>query len=127
MLRVIQSEWVFIRRVTWDIGDLFTVVEKMIRENIFASSFLRKYENPLPRRRSSKYDFGQEIWTGTPTSSDVGSGEVLKLHTRERITDTGRDRRGGGFSNSYHLWTLSEEQRDRKESRTSCTNPDSRV
>ena len=28
----IQSEWIFIQRVTWDTGDLFAGVEKMIRE-----------------------------------------------------------------------------------------------
>ena len=62
--------------------------------NIFASSFLRKDENPLPRCRNCKYDVGQEIRTGTPESSDVSTGEVIKLHTREHITDTGCDGRG---------------------------------
>ena len=60
---------------------------------LFALSFLRKYKNPLPRRRISKYDAGQEIRTGTPESSDVITGEVLKLHTRELRTDTVHDSR----------------------------------
>ena len=55
---------------------------------LFALSFLWKDENLLPHRRSSKYNSGQEIWTGTPESSDVLSGEVLKLHVRERRTVT---------------------------------------
>ena len=62
---------------------------------LFASYFLRRDENPLPHRRSSKYNAGQEIRTGTPESSDVITGEVLKLHVRERITDMGHDGRGG--------------------------------
>ena len=64
-------------------------------QNLFASSFLRKDKNPLPRRRSFKYDAGQEIRTGTTESSDARSVEVLKLHTREHITGTGRDGRRG--------------------------------
>ena len=63
--------------------------------NLFASYFIRKYEDPLPRRRSSKYNAGQEIRNGTLESSDVISGEVLKLHAREHITGMGRDGRGG--------------------------------
>ena len=62
---------------------------------LFASYFLRKDENPLPRRRSSKYGAVQESRTGTPESSDVIIGCVLKLHAMERRTDTGRDERVG--------------------------------
>ena len=52
--------------------------------NLFSSSFIWKYENPLPRCRSSMYNAGQESGTGTPEPSDVRTGEVLKLHARER-------------------------------------------
>ena len=62
--------------------------------NLFAMSLLRKDENPLSCRRSSKYDASQENWTRTPESSYVSSGEVLMLHAREHRTDTGCDRRG---------------------------------
>ena len=48
---------------------------------------------PPPCHRISKYNGGQEIRTGNPESSDFRSGEVIKLHTRERRTDTGRDRK----------------------------------
>ena len=34
VVRTIQSEWIFLQRVTWDTGDAFGGVEKMIRENI---------------------------------------------------------------------------------------------
>ena len=82
----------------------------------FASPFLWKEEHPLPRCGRSKYDAGQEIRTGTPEFSEVSSGEVLNIHTRERITDTGRDGRGG-FFNTDHLRTLSEDLHDGKEDR----------
>ena len=59
--------------------------------NIFASSFLRKDGNPLPRHRKSKYNAGQENRTGAPESSDASSVEVLKLQSREHRTGTGRD------------------------------------
>ena len=32
VLRVIQPEWVFLQRVTWDTGDTFAGVDKMSRE-----------------------------------------------------------------------------------------------
>ena len=83
--------------------------------NLFASSFIWKDENNLPRRRISKYNTGQEIRTGTPEFSDVSSGELLKFHMKEPRTDTGHDGRGG-FSNADHLQTLSEERREGKKS-----------
>ena len=54
VIRAIQSEWIFLQRVTWDTGDAFAVVEKMIRGKLFASSFLWKDENHLTHSRSSK-------------------------------------------------------------------------
>ena len=30
VVRVIQSEWIFLQRVTWDMGDTFTGVEKIV-------------------------------------------------------------------------------------------------
>ena len=74
-------------------GDVFAGLEKMISRKPLASYFLRKDENPLPHSRSSKYDAGQEIRTGTPESSDVRLGEVLKLHATEHRTGTGYDGR----------------------------------
>ena len=55
----------------------------------FALSFLLKDENSFPVVRALS------IRIGNPESSDISSGEVLKLHTRERRTVTGRDERGG--------------------------------
>ena len=83
--------------------------------NLFASSFLQKDENPLPRHTISKYDAGQGIRTGTHESSDVSSGEILKLHARKHRTGTVHDGRGGGLSNAGHLQNLIYERRDTKE------------
>ena len=55
--------------------------------NLFSSYFLQKDKNPLTHRRSSKYNDGQEIRTGTPESSEVSKGELLKLPVREHRTD----------------------------------------
>ena len=113
MVCVIQLEWIFLQHVTWNTGDAFTGVDKMIWETFFASYFLQKDEDPLPCRRISEYDAIQESWTETPEPSDISSGKVLKLHAREHRTDTGRNG-GGEFSNANHLRTLSEEPLDKK-------------
>ena len=59
--------------------------------NLFASSFLRKYKNPLTHSRSYKYDAGQKIRNGNPESSDVSTGEIPNILVGERGTDPGRD------------------------------------
>ena len=56
LVRVIQSEWIFLQHVTWDMGDAFVGVERIIRENFSASSFLWKEKNSLTHNKSSKYD-----------------------------------------------------------------------
>ena len=65
VVRAIQSEWIFLQRFTWDTG----ACSREWRNGsgkLFAWSFLRKEENSLTHCRSSKYDDGQEIWTGAP-------------------------------------------------------------
>ena len=63
--------------------------------NLFTSYFIQKDENLLPRRRRSKYNVSQESQNANPEYSDSSTGEVTKLYTRERRTDTCRDGRGG--------------------------------
>ena len=63
--------------------------------NLFGLSFLGKDENPLPHSKISKYYADQEIRIGTPESSDVSKGEVLKLPVVERRTGSVRDGRRG--------------------------------
>ena len=61
---------------------------------LFASYFLRKEKNPLTHRRSSKYDVGQEIRTGTTESSDIGEVTIPKFSAGKTGTDLVHD--GGG-------------------------------
>ena len=42
VVRSIQSEWIFLQRVTWDTGDEFAGVEKMIRETFLPRLFFGK-------------------------------------------------------------------------------------
>ena len=42
MVRAIQLEWIFLKRVTWDTGDAFSGVDKMIWETFFPCIFLGK-------------------------------------------------------------------------------------
>ena len=49
VVHVIQSEWIFIHRVTNNTGDIFAVVEKMLRE-MFCLTFsleFQKLSHPL--------------------------------------------------------------------------------
>ena len=55
--------------------------------NLFAFSFHWKLKKRLTHCRSSKYDSGQEIRTGTPESSDVSKVEIPKLPAVGRGTD----------------------------------------
>ena len=44
----IQSEWVFIQRVTWEMGDAFAGVEKMIWEDFLPRLFFGKTKTLSP-------------------------------------------------------------------------------
>ena len=50
----IQSEWIFLQCVTWDRGDTFAGVEKIIWGWGIASSFPQKDQNSLTHHRNSK-------------------------------------------------------------------------
>ena len=47
VVRAIQSEWIFLQRVTWDTGESFAGAEKMIRES-FCLVFSSERQNPSP-------------------------------------------------------------------------------
>ena len=64
----IQSECIFLQRVSWDTGDGFAGLEKMIREPFLLHLFFGN-KIPLTHCRGSKYNYGQEIWIGTPEFS----------------------------------------------------------
>ena len=90
MVRTIQSEWIFLQRVTWNTGGAFAGVEKIIWEKICLILFSER-QNSLVHCRVSKYDVNQDIWIGTPESSDVRKVEVTKLSAGKRGTDLGHD------------------------------------
>ena len=48
VVRAIQSEWIFLQRVTWDTGDAFAGVEKMIRETFLPRLFFGKTKTLSP-------------------------------------------------------------------------------
>ena len=59
--------------------------------NLFASYFSQKDKIPLTHRMISKYDAGQEIWIGTPESSDISKGKSPKLSVGKRRTNSSLD------------------------------------
>ena len=107
MVRAIQSEWIFLQRVTWDTGDAFVGVEKMIQENFLYRPFFRKTKTLSPivgdivTMPFKKYGLGllnpvtsaQEKYL----ISQWGSAELIQAVTE-----------GGTFSNADHIWTLGE-------------------
>ena len=48
MVRAIQLEWIFLQRVTKNIGDIFAGVEKMIQETFLPRLFIGKKKNLSP-------------------------------------------------------------------------------
>ena len=48
VVRAIQSEWIFLQRVTWDTGNSFAGVEKMICKTLFPRLFFGKTKNLSP-------------------------------------------------------------------------------
>ena len=87
VVRAIQIYWILLQRTTWDTGDSFMGMKKMIRENFFALSFLWKEKKPLTYCRSSKYDADKDGKIVTPESSDVRRRKVHKLSAGECGTD----------------------------------------
>ena len=82
-------------------------------ENLFASSFLRKYENPLLSCRSSKYDAVKNA--GLVLLNLVKSEQEKYVSSQKGRAELVRSVTGGGaFSNDDHLLNLSEERRDGK-------------
>ena len=48
VVRTIQSEWIFLQGLTWDMGYAFAGVEKMIGETFLPSLLFRKTKTILP-------------------------------------------------------------------------------
>ena len=48
VVRAIQSEWIFLQHVTWDTGDLFAGVDKIIWETFLPCLFFGKTKTLSP-------------------------------------------------------------------------------
>ena len=48
MVRVIQTEWIFIQYITWDTGGEFEVSEKVIKETFLPRKLFRKTKSLSP-------------------------------------------------------------------------------
>ena len=65
--------------MTKNTEDAFTGVEKLLWDNIFASTFIRKIKISHNPHRNSKYDAGQENRPGPPESRDVYRQKYISL------------------------------------------------
>ena len=116
VVRVIQPEWIFLQFVTWDTGDAFTGVEKMIWETFLSRLFFGKtktlslivgYLSTIPVKKS-----------GLGLLNSVTSSQAKYLSYQQESAELFWAVTGGGeFSNADHLRTLSEERHDRKKAR----------
>ena len=116
VVRAIQSEWIFIQRVTWDTGDAFTGVKKMIQENFLPRLFFgnMKTLSPVVGALSMMAVKKAVLRLLNPVTSAQdkylrstwGSSELVRAVIG-----------GGAFPNANHLRTLSEKRRDGKKYR----------
>ena len=116
VVRTIQSEWIFLQRVTWDTGDVFAGVEKIIQGNFLPRLFFGKtktlapilgYLNIIPVNKS-----------GLGILNPVNSAHDKYLSSQQGSVELVRAMTGGGaFSNADHLRTPSEEQHDGEKDR----------
>ena len=102
----IQSEWIFLQRVTWYTGGAFAGVEKMIRGTFLPRLFFRKKtHSPIVGSLSTMPVKKSGLGLLNPVtsakdeylSSQRGSVELIKAVAG-----------GGEFSNADHIQTLSE-------------------
>ena len=103
----IQSECIFLQHVTWDTGNAFKGVEKMIRKTFLPRIFFRNTKtlssiigtlSTMPIKVTGIGLLNQETSeTEKCPSSQQGSAELIRAMTG-----------GGAFSHANHLQTLGE-------------------
>ena len=107
VVRVIQSEWIFLQRVTWDTGDLLVGLGKMIRETFLPRLFFRKtktissvvgYLSTMMARKSG-------LGLLNPATS-VKEKYLISMRGSAELIQAMAG--GGEISNADHLRTLSE-------------------
>ena len=112
----IQPEWIFLQYVSWDTGDAFTGVEKIIHETFLPCLFFRKTKTLSPIMGDLSTTPVKK--SGLGLLSQVTSAKEKYLISQWGSTELIRSVTGGGaFSNADHLRHLSEERRDGKKDR----------
>ena len=116
MVRAIQLEWIFLQRVTWDTGDAFTGVEKMIWETFLQCIFLGKTKTLSPIVGALITIPVKKPGLGLLNPLISSQEKYLRSQwgSMELVWDV---MGGGGFSNYDHLRTLSDERDDGKKDR----------
>ena len=121
VVRAIQSGWIFLQHITWDTGELFAGVEKLIRETFLPRLFFGKTKtlSPVVRALSTMPVKKARLGILNPL---ISAQDKYLISTRGR-TELKRAVTGGGeLFNAGHLHTLSEEQCDRKKDRNVAYN-----
>ena len=105
VVRAIQSEWIFIQRITWDTGDELAGEEKMIWETFLPCLFFGN-KKPLP-------PIVGDLSTMQIRMEGLGLlNPATPAKEKELITQRGSEKLiwavmgGGKLSNANHLWTL---------------------
>ena len=71
VVRVIQSEWIFLHHVKKDMGYVFLRVEKILQETFLPHILFGKPKTSPTYCRNLKYDDGQEIWPRPTRSGEI--------------------------------------------------------
>ena len=116
VVHAIQSEWIFLQRITWDTGDAFEGVEKMIWENFLPRLFLGKTKtlSTIVGTISTmpiKVDGLSLLNPVTPVKENYLSYQKGRVELIRYVPG------GGTFSNADQLRTLGEEMRDGQKDR----------
>ena len=111
MVRAIQSEWIFIQHITWDTGDAFAGVEKMIRETFLPRLFFGNIKTLSPIVGTLSTMPIKEARLGLLNPATTAKEKYLR--SQRVSTELIREMTGGGtLSNADRLQTLGEEIRD---------------
>ena len=105
VVRVIQSEWIFLQHITWETGDMFAGVEKMLREKFLPRLFfgMTKALSPVVRALSNM----PVRKSGLRLLNPVTSAQEKYLSSTRGSAELIRAMTGGGvFSNANHFLTL---------------------
>ena len=94
MAQAIQSQWIFLKRVTKNTGYVFAGVDKLLWD-IFASPLLHKNEISLIHSRNLKFVTSQEIRTGPIKPGDVSQLEITRFAMCKQRND--QSRKGGNL------------------------------